>query len=200
MVARDDSAVERVGVDETSGSRGHNYMSIFVDLDSPRVLFGTEGKDASTVARFAEDLAAHGGQAASIQEVCMDMSSAFIKGARESLPNTSVNFDKFQITKIIGEAVDKTRREERPDHPELKGQRYALLRNPETMNDDQLDFVSSLLLRKTQMKTARAFHLKLAFQDFYLQPRSHAHTYLKKWCSWATHSRVPAMVAAVLST
>ena len=196
VATRDDSAVERVGIDETSSRRGHNYISIFVDLDVPRVLFGTEGKDASTVARFAEDLEAHGGEPASIKEVCMDMSPAFIKGARESLPNASVTFDKFHVTKIIGDAVDKTRREERPDHPELKGQRYALLRNPETMNDDQLDFVSSLLLRKTQLKTARAFHLKLAFQDFYLQPRSHAETYLKKWCSWASRSRVPAMVAA----
>src|SRR5207244_2104570 len=80
--------------------------------------------------------------------------------------------------------------------PELKGQRYALLRNPETMNDDQLGFVSDLLLRKTQLKTARAFHLKLVFHDFYLQPRRHAEIYLKKWCSWAIRSRVPAMVDA----
>jgi len=196
VATRDDSAVERVGVDETSSRRGHNYISIFVDLDVPRVLFGTEGKDASTVARFAEDLEAHGGEPASIKELGMDMSPAFIKGARESLPNASVTFDKFHVTKIIGDAVDKTRREERADHPELKGQRYALLRNPETMNDDQLDFVSSLLLRKTQLKTARAFHLKLVFQDFYLQPRRQAETYLKKWCSWATRSRVPAMVDA----
>ena len=126
----------------------------------------------------------------------MDMSPAFIKGARESLPNASITFDKFHITKIIAEAVDKTRREERADHPELKGQRYALLRNPETMSDEQLGFVSDLLLRKTQLKTARAFHLKLVFQDFYLQPRRHAEIYLKKWCSWAIRSRVPAMVDA----
>lgn len=196
VARRDDSAVERVGIDETASRRGHNYISIFVDLDAPRVLFATEGKDASTVARFAEDLQAHGGDPASIQEVCMDMSPAFIKGARESLPNASVTFDKFHITKIIGEAVDKTRREERAEHEELKGQRYALLRNPETMNDEQLAFVSDLLLRKTQLKTARAFHLKLVFQDFYLQPRSYAEAYLEKWCSWATRSRVAAMVDA----
>ena len=90
VAERDDSAVKRVGVDETSSRRGHKYISIFVDLDVPRVLFGTEGKDASTVARFAEDLEAHGGEPAAIEEVCMDMSPAFIKGARESLPNASV--------------------------------------------------------------------------------------------------------------
>lgn len=117
VAARDDSAVKRVGIDETSSTRGHNYISVFVDLDVPRVLFGTEGKDASTVARFAEDLKTHGGDPASIKEVCMDMSPAFIKGARESLPEASVTFDKFHVTKIIGEAVDKTRREERPITP-----------------------------------------------------------------------------------
>jgi len=196
VAMRDDSAVERIGVDETSSRRGHNYISLFVDLDVPRVLFATEGKDASTVARFAEDLQEHGGDPASIAEVCMDMSPAFIKGARESLATASITFDKFHVTKIIGDAVDKTRREERPGHPELKGQRYALLRNPETMNDEQLGFVSELLLRKTQLKTARAFHLKLVFQDFYNQPRKHAENYLTKWCNWASRSRVPAMVDA----
>jgi len=196
VAMRDDGAVERIGIDETSSRRGHNYISIFVDLDVPRVLFATEGKDSSTVARFAEDLKAHDGDPASITEVCMDMSPAFIKGTCESLPEASVTFDKFHVTKIIGDAVDKTRREERADHPELKGQRYALLRNPETMNDEQLEFASDLLLRKTQLKTARAFHLKLVFQDFYHQPRKHAETYLKKWCNWASRSRIQAMVDA----
>ena len=196
VAMRDDGAVERIGIDETSSRRGHNYISMFVDLDVPRVLFATEGKDSSTVARFAEDLKAHDGDPASITEVCMDMSPAFIKGTCESLPEASVTFDKFHVTKIIGDAVDKTRREERADHPELKGQRYALLRNPETMNDEQLEFASDLLLRKTQLKTARAFHLKLVFQDFYHQPRKHAETYLKKWCNWASRSRIQAMVDA----
>jgi transposase len=196
VAMRDDRAVERVGIDETSSRRGHNYISIFVDLDAPRVLFATEGKDASTVARFAEDLEAHGGHPDAITEVCIDMSPAFIKGSRESLPRASLTFDKFHVTKIIGEAVDKTRREERAEHPELRGRRYALLRNPETMTDEQLGFVSDLLLRRTQLKTARAFHLKLVFYDFYYQPRKHAEAYLKKWCTWATRSRVPAMADA----
>lgn len=34
---------------------------------------------------------------------------------------------QLHITKIIGEAVDKTRREERREHDALKGQRHALL-------------------------------------------------------------------------
>jgi len=196
VALRDDGSVKRVGIDETSSRRGHNYISLFVDLDVPRVLFATEGKDASTVARFAQDLLAHGGDPASIKEVCMDMSAAFIKGAGQSLPGASITFDKFHITKIIREAVDKTRREERIEHEELKGKRYALLRNPETMTDEQLAFVSDLLLRKTQLKTARAFHLRLAFQDFYNQPLQLAEAYLQQWCKWARRSRIQAMIEA----
>lgn len=191
---RDDSQVRRVGIDETSRRRGHDYISVFVDLEVPRVLFVTEGKDASTVQRFAEDLSEHGGKPEQIKEVCIDMSAAFIKGVAEALPDAQVTFDRFHVMKLVGEAVDKTRREERATHPELKGQRYALLRNPDTMNDAQLEFTSSLLLTETAPKTARAFHLKMAFSEFWYQPRRQAESYLKKWCSWAARSRVPAMV------
>ena len=46
----------------------------------PAMVFAAEGKDAATVAAFADDLAAHGGDAEAIDEVCIDMSPAFIKG------------------------------------------------------------------------------------------------------------------------
>lgn len=193
---RDDSEVRNVGIDETSKGRGHDYISLFVDVDVPRVLFATEGKDATTVRRFREDLILHGGDPDAIKEACTDMSSAFIKGIGEFLPHAAITFDKFHVIRIIGDAVDKTRRAERTDYPELKGQRYALLRNPETMNDDQLQFTSDLLLRKTSMKTARAFHLKLVFHDFYRQPKRLAEAFLEKWCRWASRSRIPAMVVA----
>jgi transposase len=139
---------------------------VFVDLERAKVLYVTEGKDSSTVARFAEDLAAHGGAPAEIDEVCIDMSSAFVKGVKDALPEASITFDKFHVMKLIGDAVDQTRRAERATHPELKGQRYTLLRNPETMSEAQLEFASSLLLKRTSAKTAKAFHLKLAFADF----------------------------------
>lgn len=194
--SRDDSGVRRVGVDETSRRRGHDYISVFVDMDSPRVLYVTDGRNAETFGRFAEDLTEHGGTPEQIEEVCIDMSPAFIKGVQEALPQAEITFDKFHVMKLIGDAVDKTRREDRAAHPELKGQRYALLRSPETMSNAQLEFASSLLLKQPSMRTARAFHLKLAFSDFWHQPRRSAEAYLRRWHSWAVRSRIPAMVTA----
>jgi hypothetical protein len=50
-----------------------HYVSIFADLDARRVIFGTEGRSAETVARFAADLVEHGGDPAKITDTSSDM-------------------------------------------------------------------------------------------------------------------------------
>ena len=95
----DHSNVTSVAFDETASRRGHNYVSLFVDLPRHRVLFVADGKDAGTVDAFAKDLAAHGGNPEAVAEVCIDMSPAFIAGTAESLPNAQITFDKFHVVK-----------------------------------------------------------------------------------------------------
>ena len=46
----DFSTVTSVGLDETASRRGHNYMSLFHDLDAPRGLYACEGRKAQVVA------------------------------------------------------------------------------------------------------------------------------------------------------
>lgn len=191
---RRDAAVRYIAVDETSRRRGHRYVTLFADLEVPRVLFVAEGKDSGTVKEFVADLEAHGGKASSITEVAADMSEAFRKGVREALPDAAMTFDKFHVIALVNDAVDKTRRQNRPQEPELKGNRWAILRNPETMSESQIDFSSDLLLKRPTMKTARAFHLRLAFQDLYSHHVQDKPRYLTKWCSWAQRSRLPEMV------
>ena len=191
----DASNVTRVAIDETAARRGHNYISLFVDIDQARVIHVTEGKDAATVAAFAADLTEHGGDPDQIAEACIDMSPAFIKGVAESLPNAHVTFDRFHIVKIINEAVDEVRRVERKGHVELKGTRYIWLRNPNTLSQRQRSTLDALPTRT--LKTARAYQIRLAFQDMYAQDsRENAAAYLKKWYFWATHSRLPPIIDA----
>ena len=75
------------------------------DIDRARVVFATQGKDAATLAAFADDLTAHGGDPDAVAEVYNDMSPAFIKGTAGSLPNAAITFDKFHAVKIINDAV-----------------------------------------------------------------------------------------------
>ena len=190
----DFSDVTRLAFDETAARRGHDYVSLFVDLDRRRVLFATQGKDAKTVAAFAQDLTAHGGDPKAIEEVCIDMSPAFIAGAAQSLPNAQVTFDKFHVVKIINDAVDQVRRAEQKGRAELHKTRYLWLKNPANLSDRQTAALDGLAGRN--LKTARAYQIRLTFQDLYDQPLATAETFLKKWYFWATHSRLPPIIEA----
>ena len=192
----DYSNVEEVGFDETSSKRGHNYVSLFVDLSGPNILFATEGKDASTVKRFKEDLLLHGGLEKNIKQMCCDMSPAFIKGVKEQFPNTELTFDRFHIMKVVNEAVDKVRKEERKDCPELARTRYIWLKNQQNLSKAQSDVLDSLTVPKLNLKTSRAYHIKLNFQELFEQPQELAEPFLKKWFFWATHSRLQPMIDA----
>jgi transposase len=174
-----------VAIDETAVRRGHNYITLFVDIDHARVVFVTEGKDAERVAAFTTDLAAHGGDLKAVAEVCIDMSPGFIKGTADSLPKAAVAFDKFHAVKIINEAVDQVRRTERRVHKPLPGTRYIWLRNPSNLSERQRATLESLPLR--HLKTARAYQIRLAFQELYEQPSTETGTvFLKRWYFWAT--------------
>jgi transposase len=189
------SAVTRVAIDETAARRGHNYVTLFVDIDQARVVFATEGKDAETVAAFADDLTARGGDPTAVAEVCIDMSPGFIKGTADSLPNAALTFDKFHAVKIINDAVDQVRRAERRVHKLLAGTRYIWLRNPANLSEQQRTTLHSLPLR--HLKTARAYQIRLTFQELYQQPSTQAGAaFLKRWYFWATHSRLPPIIAA----
>ena len=186
----DYSDIRNVGMDETSRKRGHNYVSLFVDLDTPKVLFATEGKDASTVERFKQDLTDHNGNPEAIEEMCSDMSPSFISGVEKFFPNAHLTFDKFHIMKVINEAVDEVRRQEQKDRPELFRTRYIWLKNIENLNPSQTEILDELTVKKLNLKTSRAYHIKLNFQELFSQPPQMAEAYLKKWYFWATHSRL----------
>jgi transposase len=54
--AQDLEGVDRVGIDETSSRRGHEYVSVFADLDERRGVFVVEDRDHETVSAFSGSL------------------------------------------------------------------------------------------------------------------------------------------------
>lgn len=191
---RDYSEVTRFGVDETSSKKGHNYISVFVDMDTSKVLFATPGKGAGTLEAFKEDLEAHGGKADRIQDASCDMSRAFISGIENTFHNAKITFDKFHVVKILNAAVDEVRRQEQKERPELKKTRWVWLKNEENRTDKEYEIFEGL--KNLNWRTIRATHLKINFQELYAQPKEAAEEFLKKWYFWATHSRIKPMIKA----
>ena len=201
----DFSAVTEVGVDETSARRGQDYVSIFMDLFGRRVLFATEGRGAITVKRFAEDLAAHGGDPErQIERVCCDMSPAFISGIKSYLSQSGgdadeaaagdrhrpqVVFDKYHVIAKAGEAVDAVRRAEVTTRPELKGTRYTWLKNDPNLTGGQREQLAWLMRPSMNLATSRAARWRDDFRAFY-EHTGDPEAYLRRWCRGAKRSRL----------
>ena len=186
--------VHAVGVDETSSRRGHDFITLFVDLNARRLLFATPGKDAKTFEKFSADLQAHGGSAEAITDVSMDLSPAFQKGAAEHLPNAEITFDRFHLMKLVNEAVDDVRKGEVLTQPNLKKTRWLWLKNDCNLKVKQKEKLQALL-KDQNLKTAQAYQFRLTFQDiFTIKNRHQGATLLKAWLENARTSDLPPIV------
>lgn len=191
----DFSDVTAVGLDETSRAKGHDYITLFVDLKERRTIYITTGKDSNTVKDFKQDLEAHKGSVKAIKDVSCDMSPAFTKGVKEHLPDANITYDKFHIIKLINEAVDKVRRAEAVEAKILKGTRYIFLKNASNLTKKQTATLEQCTLSNMNLKTVRAYNIKIAFQEIYAAKTENEFvTYLNKWYFWATHSRLEPII------
>jgi transposase len=186
------SEVSRIGVDETGAKRGQKYITLVVDMEAKKLLFGVEGRDQVTLKAFKEDLVVHGGDPARITEASIDMSPAFIKGLGDHFPNARLTFDRFHVMKLVGEAVDEVRRQEVKEYPELKKTRYVWLKNPSNLTGRQAEMLEAL--RNANLKTAEAYRMRVTLQDFYEQANpSAAKLFLQEWIAMVLASGIEPM-------
>lgn len=215
---QDMSKVRLVGIDETSLRRGQSYVTVVHDLEAKRLLFSTEGRDHHTIEAFAEDLREHGGEPTAVAHACIDMSAAYLKGVTTYLPNALISYDRFHIVKLAGEAMDEVRlaewkTEQARVEQELGNlspkQRRSILwgmrRNPQDWSTTQIEAMH--WLQRANLKTARAWRLKMALRAVFTHARLHnqaelASAELKAWLSWARRSRLEPFkrLAATLKT
>ena len=130
-----------------------------------------------------------------VVQTCCDMWPAYIKGIRDCFPNTSITFDRFHVMRILNDAVDQVRREESKTREELKQTRYLWLKNPGQLTSNQRQIMNDLPTHN--LKTAKAYQIRLTFQEFFKQPdRQTGEVFLNRWYYWATHSRLDPIISA----
>lgn len=153
------------GLDETKMRRGHDYITLFVDLNTKRTVYVAKGKAEPVVKEFAKELQKHGGDPTNVRMVSTDMSPAFIAGIRKNFPEAEITFDRFHIMKIINGAVDKIRREEVQEHDILKKARWAVLKNNHNLTPKQWSKRKELEMSKITLKTVRGLNHRESFQE-----------------------------------
>jgi transposase len=189
--ALDLSNLVHLGADEASCRKGHDYLTLFVDLIEKRVVFATEGKDADTFQRFAEEMLKHNGHPKSITRVAVDMSPAYTRGVRENLGNAEIVYDKFHVTALANTAVDEVRRKEARSgdsetQAQLKKTRYVFLKNPENLTENEAARLEELDLK--HLATGQAYAMRMELQDIYrCRTIEKARERFGYWIAWVGH-------------
>lgn len=185
--------ITKVGFDETSSKKGHNYVTTCVDLDKRRVLFASSGKGSDNIKDSVNYLKSKSVDTTSIDQVCIDMSPSFISGCTEHLPDASITFDKFHVVKEVNKAMDELRKLERKGNDMLKGHKYTFLKNKLT---PQIKHERDLLM-EYYPKLGEGYRLVEMFRDFWdIKEREEAESYLAFWCDLATDSKIKPFVKA----
>ena len=183
-----------VGVDEMSVRQGHEYLSVFADLVTKRVLFATEGKDQETWGKFVAELEKHNGHRHALTQVSMDMSPAYQAGVAENCRNAQVVFDKFHVVQNANQAVDQVRRAEvRTGNAgvwdALRKTAYIWRKNPENLTEPQQAHLAKI--KNKNLATAKAYQMRLVLQDCYRCPTMtearHRFKVWIRWVRWVAH-------------
>jgi len=194
--AADLSEVTAVAIDETSCQRGHAYLTLVADAAQRKVLFVTEGREATTLEAFAQHVVAHGGEVEQITSASIDMSPAFIKGVTEALPQARITFDKFHVIAHASTAVDKMRRAEQKTDPALKGLRWTLLKDRSKLSARQCADLDALQAHLTTKRTARAWLYREQLREILARKQVHVvSAMLRQWCTHVLRSKVEPMKA-----
>jgi transposase len=194
LARRELAPVRHLGVDETSFQRRHEYVTVVVDGERGTVVHVADSRKREALADFLEAAAPE--WLAQVETVAMDMWGPYISAASEHLekPHERIVFDKFHVAKLLGDAVDRVRREE---HRRLRSQgdsrlnrtRYFWLRNPDHMTPEQAARFEDL--RASTLKTARAWAIKeLAMTFWETASEENAESSWASWYSWAIRSRL----------
>ena len=191
--------LRRIGIDEISHRKGHRYLTIVVDHDTGRLVWAAPGRDRKTVESFFDALGEQ--RCKQITLVSCDMASWISGPVAERLPGAVRCVDPFHVVQLATDALDEIRREvwnharkagEVAAAKDLKGARFALWKNPESLTGRQRHKLADI--KKVNGPLYRAYLLKEQLRAFYRVPPEHAEAMLDAWLSWAHRCRLEPFV------
>lgn len=203
LARRSAEPVSRLGVDETAYQKRHEYVTVVNDLDRGRVLYVADDRTESSLGMFFASLTAE--QLSGIEAVAMDMWKPYMKATRTHVSGweTKICFDRFHVSKHLGEAVNMVRKREHRERAatgdtRLKGTRHLWLMGPprrrELSAERRREFDT---LRSSTLKVARAWAMKEMARGLWAYSyRGWAEKGWQRWLGWASRSRLAPMQRA----
>jgi transposase len=195
--------VRNIGVDETAYQKRHEYVTVILDKDRDCVIDVLDDRKAETLERWLKTQ--ENVDISRIKSISMDMWDPYIKAFKEAIPGAQelIAFDRFHVSKIINEALDKVRRREHSIFMKQTGEsplsksRFQWLMNSNRTDNRTGKRKAFMSLSRLKLETARAWRIKETANSLwdyiYMKVAEEA---WKKLLSWISHSRIPEMKKA----
>lgn len=203
LARRQREPLTHLGIDETSFQKRHEYVTVISDLQRKTVVYVADDRREESLAAFYLGLPP--AERAALYAVCMDMWRPYIAATRRHVPDADrkIAFDRFHVARLLGEAVDRVRRQEhkrlrRAGDERLARTRYWWLTNPAHLDAQRWREFEPL--RQSTLETARAWAIKeLARTLWGYRRRGWAAKAWKRWLAWALRCRLTPMRKAAES-
>jgi transposase len=197
------SGLTTIGVDEIGWKKGYQYLTLVTDHVARRIVWGAPGKGTATLDQFFTDLGRDRTQ--QIQAVSLDMGQAFTRSVYLNAPQATMCTDPFHAVRLVTDALEHQRRK---TYAELRasgdpltthtyrGMRWALLKNPQNLNEEQATILRAIKRRGGDL--LRAYKLKESFRAIFAGDLTidQARRLINRWLSQAARSRLPAFIKA----
>jgi len=187
--------VRYIGIDEFSIRKGHEYMTTVMDLSEGRILYAVEGKGKEGLLPFLKKLARKGKK---LKAVSMDMGISFFSAVRQALPNVDIVFDRYHIMALMNQGLESLRRDQQKEldsigKKTLKGNRFLLLRNYDSLKPDHKERLDALMKANQPLFVMHSMkeQLRLLWEKANYKQGM---TFLEIWCKDAQQSGIKQLV------
>jgi transposase len=190
--------LRQIAIDEIAVGKGHNYLTVVLNLLSGAVVFVGDGKGVEALEPFWRRVRR---ARVKIKAVATDMSKAYIRAVRDNLKGVVHVFDHFHVIKLFNDRLSAFRRElyhqAQSDHQRkiLKGTRWLLLKNPENLDAERDERRRLQAALRLNAPLATAYYLKEDLRQIWTQPNKRtARRVLRDWLARARASEVRMLV------
>jgi len=110
--------LKQIAIDEISFGKGHNYITVVLNIESGAIVFIGDGKGSDSLDPFWQKLKR---AKAKVEAVATDLSPAYISAVKNNLPDALHVADPFHVVKLFNDKLSDLRRDiyNQADH-ELK--------------------------------------------------------------------------------
>lgn len=193
------AGLRQLGIDEISYRKGQKYLTVVVDHTRGRLLWAKEGRDEQTLSAFFEKLGKK--RCARIERVSADGASWIANAVTRYCPQARLCLDPFHVVSWATDALDEVRREvwnearrsgQTALAKDLKGARFALWKNPETLTERQQARLASVA--ELNQPLYRAYLLKEQLRQVFKLKGEAGKQLLQEWLQWARRCRIRPFV------